>query len=217
MHLAPDEVGERGSFAAVRHMRDIGTGHHLEELAVDVLRAANAARAHVSLARIGFGIGDQFGDAARGKLRVHHHHPRGSGNACDRDDVANEIEAEVFVERHIDDIGGNNQQEGVAVGWRAHDHFSTDIGAPASAVLDHERLAQPLRQFLANEAREDVARSAGSEWSHNAHRPRGIALRPRDEWQNRQCGSGRGRMQKLAASETHPKLRRATRPTARPP
>ena len=41
-------------------MHQIDAGHELEQLAGDMLRAADAGRCHVDLARIGFGIGDEF-------------------------------------------------------------------------------------------------------------------------------------------------------------
>jgi hypothetical protein len=40
-------------------------GHHLEQLARDMLRAAVTSGRHVDLARIGFGVSDEFGDRFR--------------------------------------------------------------------------------------------------------------------------------------------------------
>ena len=45
----------------MRHVLHVDAGHHLEQLTRDVLLAPDTARAHVGLARIGFGIGDEFG------------------------------------------------------------------------------------------------------------------------------------------------------------
>ena len=76
----------------------------------------------------------------------------------DRHDVADEIEVELIVERCIDGIGGSVTQERVAVGGRAHDRLGADIAACAGPVFDDEGLAEPLRQPLAHQARDDVVR-----------------------------------------------------------
>ena len=44
----------------------------------------------------------------------------------------------------------------MAVRGRAHDRFGGDIAAGARPVLDNERLAEPFRQPLAEQPRNDV-------------------------------------------------------------
>ena len=86
----------------------------------------------------------------------------GSANdARDRRDIADEIEIELFIERRIDSVRRTNQEERIAIGGRAHDHFGCDVGASARPVLNDEWLAQPIRQPLPHQTRDDVGLAAG--------------------------------------------------------
>ena len=38
LDLAAEQIGERGSAAAIRHVHHVGAGHHLEQLAGDMGR-----------------------------------------------------------------------------------------------------------------------------------------------------------------------------------
>ena len=75
-------------------------------------------------------------------------------DARDRRDVADEIEVELFIERRVDCIRRADQEQRIAVRGRAHDRLGGDIAASARPVLDDERLAEPLRQPLTDQARE---------------------------------------------------------------
>jgi hypothetical protein len=48
------------------------------------------------------------------------------------------------------------EQERVSVGRRIHDQFGADIAGGTRPVLDDERLAEPLRERLADQACSDV-------------------------------------------------------------
>ena len=115
----------------------------------------------------------------------------------DRRDVADEIEIELVVKRRVDRVRGADQKKRVAVRGRPHDRLGGDIAAGSRPVLNDEWLAEPLRQPLTHQARDDVGRAAGAKPTIDAHRPRRIGLRPRDARHGRQRGSARGQMQKL--------------------
>ena len=66
----------------------------------------------------------------------------------DRHDVADEIEAEVLVERGVGRHRLRDQQQRVAVRLRARDRLDAEIGAGARPVLDDEGLAHVVRQPL---------------------------------------------------------------------
>ena len=75
-------------------------------------------------------------------------------------------------------------QQRVAVRSGLGDVLGGDDGAGARLVLDQHRLAQPLAQLLADQAREDVVAAAGPEADDDADRlgriaPRRVALRQR--------------------------------------
>src|SRR5262249_25969100 len=68
---------------------------------------------------------------------------------------------------------------------------------------DHERLTETLRQPLTYQARRDVRTASGREANNDAHRPRGIGLRPRDPQYGRHRGCAGGQMQEFAAGKFH--------------
>ena len=70
-------------------------------------------------------------------------------------------------------------------------------------VLGDELLAEPLRQPLADEARDDVGRVAGRKADDQMHRPRRICLRPCEPRHARQGGSARDQTQKSTAGKFH--------------
>ena len=121
--------------------------------------------------------------------------------ARDRRDVADEIEIELVVERRVDRVRRSDQKERIAVRGRAHDRLGADIAAGTRPVVDDELLAEPLRQPLTDQARDDVGRAAGGIANNDAHRPRRIGLRPCEARHGRQRGSARGQMQKLYGGE----------------
>ena len=87
----------------------------------------------------------------------------------------------------------------MAVCGSTHDSLSAKIAACARAVLNHEGLAEPLRQPLTHQASDDVGRARRGEANDPAHRPRRIGLRPCDARRERDSGSAHCQMEKLAA------------------
>ena len=73
----------------------------------------------------------------------------------------------------IERVAGGDDDQRVAVGRRLRQRFRGDDAAGAGAVLDHDRLAPALRQFVAERARHDVDRAAGRIWHQDADRARG--------------------------------------------
>src|SRR5262249_12987049 len=98
---------------------------------------------------------------------------------------------------------------GVAEGWRvtigrwALRGLGGDLGGCRGRVFDDELLAKPLGQPLTDQARGDVGGAAGGKADDHAHRPRRIALRPRNTRRDRQRGRARCEMQKISAGEFH--------------
>jgi hypothetical protein len=58
-------------------------------------------------------------------------------------------------------VRGGHHQQRVAVGRRARDRLQGEIAAAARPVVDDHRLAEPLRERLTNEPRDDVGRATG--------------------------------------------------------
>src|SRR5262249_31270752 len=118
-------------------------------------------------------------------------------------DVVHEIEMELVVKCRVDRAGRARQQDRVAVRGRAYDRLGSDMAAGTRPILDHERLAEPLRQPMPHQAGEDVIGAAGSKADDDAHRSRWIGLRPRDPPTGRDRGSAHCQTQELAARKTH--------------
>ena len=70
---------------------------------------------------------------------------RGADNSCDWSDVAEEIEIELVIESCAGRVAAVDQEERVAIRWRAHDGLGSDIAGGTCPVLDDERLPESLR------------------------------------------------------------------------
>ena len=176
-------------------------GHHLKQLAGNVLRGPVAGRCHIDLPGIGLGVSDEFGNS-RGRNRwVHLHHIGHAHDARDRRDVADEVEIKLVVKRRIDGVRRAHQEQRVAVRCRLHDRLGGDIGAGAGSVLDDERLAELLRQPLTHQAREGVGGAARRKPDDQPHR----SWRVRLAAVSRSAGSGRGDNARPAAEAPHSK------------
>src|SRR5215510_10828668 len=102
---------------------------------------------------------------------MHFEHARVDGHACDWSDIAQEIETELVIEGGIDRMGGADREERVAVGRCAHDCFGRDVCPTARPVLDYERLAEPVRQPLADQSGENVLPATWGITHDDAHWP----------------------------------------------
>jgi hypothetical protein len=90
--LSAKQSGDRGRRTAIRYIDHVDSSHHLEQLADDMGRTPVAVRRHVDLTRIGLGIGNELGNCLGRNGWMHRRNIRHASNACNRRDVANEIE-----------------------------------------------------------------------------------------------------------------------------
>src|SRR5712691_1664203 len=155
-----------------------------------------AGRRHVDPARIGLGVGYYLGNRFGLKRWVHQHDEGLSDDGRDRRDVAAEIEIELVVERRVDHAIRTNHEQRIAVRGRLDDSLGADIAAGAWPVVDDEGLAEPVRQPLTHQAREDVVWSAGWIRDDYSHQSRRMGLRLRDARHGSERGSNRRQMQK---------------------
>ena len=80
-------------------------------------------------------------------------------------------------------IAGRQHHHGLTVGRRFVDRLLGNDAGALRVVFDHERLAEPLGEFLAQHPADDVGTAARGRADDDAHRPGGPASAP---WQ---CGS----------------------------
>src|SRR5580704_9562538 len=145
LHLPGNQVGEPGRTAAIRHVNHVDAGHHLEKLAADMGRAAAAARRHADLAWIRLGVSYEFGNRLRWYRRIDLHDQGKVADHRDGNDIANEIEVEILVERGVGGDRLGDQEKRVAVRRGTHGGFDPDIRSRAGPVLDDEWLVEALR------------------------------------------------------------------------
>jgi hypothetical protein len=107
--------------------------------------AAVASRGDVDLARIGFGIGDEFRDGSSRHCGMDDHDLGHAHNTGHRRDVANEIEVELFVQRCVDRSRRGDRKERVAIRSSSYDIFGGKITRRARPILDDKLLTKPLR------------------------------------------------------------------------
>src|SRR5215468_430069 len=105
----------------------------------------NATRRHVDLPGIGLGIGDELGNRLDRHRGMHLHEKRLAMNACDRSDVADQIETELVVERGVDRVHHSGHKQRISVRGRVHDRLGTDIAGRARPILDDKLLTETLR------------------------------------------------------------------------
>src|SRR5262245_52368684 len=104
-------------------MYHVDARHHLEELSCDMLLAAGASRCKIEFAWIGLNVGDEFGNRFCGDRGIYFHNKRRAVESCDRCDVADEIEIEIFVERCIDRIWWDAGEKRIAVRGCSYDRL----------------------------------------------------------------------------------------------
>src|SRR6516162_8687242 len=134
---------------------------------------------------------------------MYHHQAWHAHGAGDRHDVTDEIEIQLVVERRVKGVRHTHGEQRMAVRSCAHDGLGGNVATSTRPVLDHELLAEALRQPLADWARIDIDSTAGRKADDYSHRPRWISLRrcdPREGWK---CGSASGQRQKLPAVKLH--------------
>src|SRR5262249_51935759 len=163
----------------------------------------DTTRRHVDLAGIGLGVCNEIRNGPGRQDWIDHHDQGLASQACDRDDVTDEIEIELVIERDVDGIRDIYIKKRIPVWGRTHDHFAADVAASAWTVLDDERLAEPLLQPLSYQASKGVACATSRKTYHQTHRPRRIGLRPRETRHCRERGSAHSQMQKLTAGKFH--------------
>ena len=167
----------RGRSAAIRHVLDVHTGHHPEQLTRQMRRRADARRCHVDLPGIGLGVGEKLRDRRGRNRRMHDQHHGHAGDAGHRGDVAHEIEVQIRIQRSVDRVRRADEEQRVSVRRGAHDEFRREVCARPGARLDDKRLPEPLCQRLRHKAGYDVGRTPCCISEHPAHRARRIFLR----------------------------------------
>src|SRR3984885_2410545 len=203
VYLPAEGVGDRRRAAAIGNNEEVRSGLHFKQFAGDVLRRTDRRCPQIELARLVFGVGDQFGKGFYLELRAHRDDHWKADDARDRRNVADEIEIEIVEKRCVDRVAGGDQKQRVAVRRSARHVFGGEIAAGAGAVFDDESLPQPLRKPFRDQAGDDIGRAAGNGADEQADRPGWIGVRTRGAGDGRKSGNARRQMQKSSPWNFH--------------
>ena len=163
---------------------------------------AGSCRRIRDLAGICLGVIDELAHRLCRHGRVHHHRVGDVGEQRDRREILHAVERHGAEQRVVHRVHAHRvEQEHVAVRRRARDRGGSDIAGCARTILDDDRLPERLPQVLADDARENVRRSAGSERHNEGDRSLRIALR--QSTLDRQRGCKRAQSTKYDAPVTH--------------
>ena len=175
-NLAASEIGRRGSRALVRHVDDVDASRVLEQLAGQVQRRADPGRAIGQLAGIGLGIGDQFGDGFDRQIVVHRQHIKTRDRGDDAVEILDRIERQRAVKPGHVSHAAVIEQERVTVRRRFRDFVHADAAAGAAAIIDHDRLAEPLAERIGNQPRDRIDGATRRERHDQADRMRRVVV-----------------------------------------
>src|SRR6266851_635776 len=216
LHLSTQQIGQCGRRSEIRHQAQVDAGHHLEQLDADVLwSSVTTTNGHLQLPWIGLRVCQELGNRPHWHRRIYLHDEGYARNACDRCDVAREIEIQMFEKRRVDRVDRTAQKECVPIGRRFHHFPGSDIAALTRMVFDNELLTEPFRQPWTNDTRGNVHGSTLREPHEDPHRPHWISLRPRDRRDERHRDRTCSELQESSTSETHGALPCLHRTTAK--
>lgn len=104
---------------------------------------------------------DQFAQRARREVLACDQGVAERGRQSDRCEVAQRIVGQRPIEPGVErEIGGACDEQGVAVGRRFRGEFRADQRPGAGAILDDDRLAECLRHFFRDDARDQIEAAA---------------------------------------------------------
>jgi hypothetical protein len=169
LHLARQQVLHGGRGALVGDVDDVHARLHLEGLARHVQRRAHRADGEVQLPRLGLGQRDELAHVLHRQARAGHQDRRRGGHAGERGEVLHRVEGQRGVQRGVDGVAGEAQQQRVAVGRGLGDRVGGDVAARAGLVLDDDGAAQRGTHADGQRARQRVGRAAGGRADEDTH------------------------------------------------
>ena len=150
----------------------------LSNSADKILRAADADRADIELARLLARGLQEIGERGVFRLRVGDDDEIEQAQRRDRREFLERIERQALEQRHAHRRAVGQHRERMAVGGRSEHGARGGDAARARLVLDHEALAEFLAELVGDDARGDVGDAAGGERQHDTDRTIRIGLRP---------------------------------------
>src|SRR5947209_16175430 len=126
-----------------------------------------------------------------------------SNNPGDWNDVTDEIEIQLVIERRINGVRRGDHQKRMTIGGGTCYRLRPEVACSAWSVFNNERLPQSFGQPLPYQACNDVGRTAGRKSNNQTHWPRRIGLRPCDPRDSGSGEAGTGKIQEPTTNELH--------------
>jgi hypothetical protein len=188
-------------------MGRVDAGRELEQLAAQVLEAADAAGGILHLPGFLLGKRDELADRFHRQLRMDDEQVRGGGDDRNRLEALDRIVGQL-VEPGIDRVDQRDHEQRVAVFRRIGGELAADDAAGAAAVVHHDLLAQPRAQLGGDQAADAVVDGARRERNDQPYRLGRVVLRRGRRREGQQ--QPRGLEQQCVQSWHHvlPKMRR---------
>ena len=159
--LAGDHRLNRRRRALKRDMQDIEATLQFEHLHRDVRRTADAPGRECDLARPRLRLRDEIGHTGGGEGGIDDQRIGKVAGDADRDEVAPRVVTQLRIDMRDDGVRiRGNPDEGGAI-WRClGDRGGADRAVGARAVVNDDRLLEPLTERLRHQARHHVAAAA---------------------------------------------------------
>ncbi len=141
----------------------------LEELAREVLEAADAGGRIVEASGLLLGERDELLETIRGKARRDRDHDRSRAEHGNWRERGGRVVGKL-VDRRVERERDRDEDQRVAVGRGLRRHLGADEAARAADVLDDDGLVQAHRQLLGDRASDDVVAATGWERNDEADR-----------------------------------------------
>lgn len=159
-HFAGQHGSQRGSAAAIRHMRDIDASAILERLSGEIRSCTCARRSVVERAGFALRQRNQFLDRAHGYRGMHNQRIGRFGEQRDMCEIADRVVGQMAKKAGACGKARTILCDGVAVRWRLGARRDADGGACTGAVIHHDRLSEYLGQTICENASYHITATA---------------------------------------------------------
>ena len=170
---AGEQILHRLGRTAIGDVRDVDADGGVDAHAVEMRAGARAARTELHLGVVRLGVGHELLHVIGGEVVPRHQHQGLVADETDRNEVGLSVVERLLVQRlihrhHIDAA----VQDLIAVGGRVRHARGSRHAAAAADVFDQDRLAEHFGHSRADDARDQVERTADAERHHDGHGPR---------------------------------------------
>ena len=179
LHLPAEQVRHGAGRSLVWHVQQIDIEMQLEQFHRQVMRRAASWRRIIELAGLFVRQRDEFLHRRGRHRRMNDQRQVADGGRADRRKALHRVVGNARLQCGVRHMGARGHEQGVTIGRRLPRCLGADIAARPRPVVDHHRELQPVGEFLADDARQNVDTRARRVRHDDANRPVGIGCRLR--------------------------------------